>query len=625
MDRVFLEYYEDELDHVRGLAKEFAAIHPAVAKNLSIDVLPCPDPYVERLLEGVAYLTARTRLKVDGERSRFARNILDALYPDLVAPAPAVSSVILHPGPQVDTMVDGHVVERGTRLVSTLREGMSTRTTYTTAQDVTLWPIEIGKVAYLQDRGALVSAGVSERQVAGAECGLAITLKRRGHGPLGELDLDRLELSFPASPTGGAIFDAIHGGTKTVLARPTAGKGQFREAGRPEIIGIRDSEALLPRSRPTFEGYRLLREYFVMPDRFYNVRLPGLNPMVRATGDGTLDIVLLFGRDMPRLTDIKPEHLRLFSTPVINLFERECNIIELDHRRSQQVLHADRTRPREFEIYRLLRVSDADRDGAASDIPPLFSIRGTATGGAVYATERRPRRPGEDEIRNQMMRTSYAGDDMFVSLSYPPGESRGRSVRRLDVRALCTNRDLPILDDEPKLTMDTGDPVSRVELTGRVRPPRASLPSVLPRDSGGESRLDDLSWRLIGQLSLNFLSLAEGQDGAEPLKALLALYADRGDPEHARHARAVTRVQSRPVVERLPIAGPICFGHGVEIDLSVDEDVLTGFSKLVLPALLDQLFARHAGVNSFIKSRTRLVQTQEIVSWPMTPGNRSMI
>ena len=58
MDRVFLDYYEEELQHIRSLATEFAALHPNVARNLSLDSVPCPDPYVERLLEGVAYLAA---------------------------------------------------------------------------------------------------------------------------------------------------------------------------------------------------------------------------------------------------------------------------------------------------------------------------------------------------------------------------------------------------------------------------------------------------------------------------------------------------------------------------------------------------------------------------------------
>ena len=91
MDRNFLAYYEEELAHVRDLATEFCALHPTVDRNLSLDAVPCPDPYVERLLEGVAYLAARTRLKVDAESSRYVRNLLDELYPDLVCPAPAMT------------------------------------------------------------------------------------------------------------------------------------------------------------------------------------------------------------------------------------------------------------------------------------------------------------------------------------------------------------------------------------------------------------------------------------------------------------------------------------------------------------------------------------------------------
>jgi type VI secretion system protein ImpG len=201
-----------------------------------------------------------------------------------------------------------------------------------------------------------------------------------------------------------------------------------------------------------------------------------------------------------------------------------------------------------------------------------------------------------------------------------------RAVRRHDIRALCTNRDLPILDDSPKLTLETGDPVGRVELLGAMRRPRGSLVATLPKlAKGGEAQLDDLAWRLIAQLSLNHLSLAEESRDGEPLRAMLDLYADRGDPELARHARSITRVTSRPLIERLGIPGPVCFGKGVEITLHVDETVLTGASTLMLSALLNQLFARHAGVNSFVRTKTRTQQSQEEVTWPMSPGNRAPI
>jgi type VI secretion system protein ImpG len=624
MDRNFLTYYEAELGHIRELATEFAAMHPEVARNLSVDVAPCPDPYVERLLEGVAYLAARTRLKVDAESTRFVRNLLDALYPDLVGPAPAMTTAVLHPGPQVQTMIDGHTVKRGTRMASAFRDGLTTRATYTTAQDVTLWPVALDGVDYLPDRGALKSAGVPDG--SGAEAALRLVLKRAGPGSLAELGLDRLDMCFAGSARAGGIFDAVFGATNGVLVRPARSGALFRRAAGPEMVGIGDGEALLPRVRPAFEGYRLMREYFLMPERFHYLRLGGLNPAIRDCGDDRLEILLLLDRQRPHLADVTARDFKLFATPLVNLFEKECNVVEIDGRTATHVVHADRTRPRDFEIYRLIRVEDADDDGPDAALHQLYAADQMRGSGLVYTTERRSRRAGEDEIRRGQTRTSYTGDDLFISVARPAGARVSRAVRRLDIRALCTNRDLPILDDSPKLTLESGDPVGRVELLGAMRRPRGSLVASLPKSAGkGEASLDDLAWRLIAQLSLNHLSLAEENRDAEPLRVMLDLYADRGDPELARHARSITRVTSRPLIERLGIPGPVCFGKGVEVTLHVDGSVLSGASVLLLSALLNQLFARHAGINSFVRTRMRSLQTQEEVTWPMSPGNRAPI
>jgi type VI secretion system protein ImpG len=561
---------------------------------------------------------------VDAERSRFARAVIDVLYPDLIAPTPATAMAVLKPGQQVQTMIPGHVVPRGTRLVSGLQPGLSTRSTYTTVQDVPLWPIEIASAAYFQDRSALATAGIAAPAGVAGEAALRITLRRSGKGLLSELALDRLDFYFAGRAKAPALFDAIFGACSALSARPAVKTERLAMLPPPEMAGIGDGEALLPRTRETFEGYRLLREYFVMPERFHYVRVNGLGPIVKAS-NGELEIVFLFNRPVPELADIAAEHFALFATPVINLFERECNIVELDGRRTRQILHADRTRPRDFEIYRVLNVEDADSEGPDSEVPALFGLGQNRGSGWVYSTERRPRRAAEDERREGVTRTSYTGDDLFLAVSRPAGSAPSRPLKRLDVVALCTNRDLPILDDTPTLTLESGDPVDAVRLLGALRPPRPSIAAALPAGAEGEARTDELAWRLVSQLSLNFLSLAAEGRGADPLHAVLDLYADRGDPGLARHVRSIGRVDSRPVVERLPIAGPRCFGRGIEISLHVDQSVLAGQSTLLLSALLSRLFARHAGINGFVRTRTRLMQKQEDVSWPMAPGNRYLI
>ncbi|WP_299362931.1 type VI secretion system baseplate subunit TssF [uncultured Paracoccus sp.] len=619
MDRAFLAAYEAELDHIRGLASEFAALHPNVARNLSLDAVPCPDPYVERLLEGVAFMAARTALKIEAEGRRFATGVLDALWPDLAAPGPAMGMGVLQPGPQVQAMPAGHRVARGTRFCAALHEGLSTRATYTTAQDVTLWPIALDAAAYLPDRGALAAAGLAPPG-GGAEAAIRVTLRAAGPAAFSALALDRLDLCFAGSSRAPALFDAIHGSATTAVARPAGTSAGGHRLPRPALVGVEDNEGLTPRVRPSFEGFRLLRDYFLMPQRFHFLRLDGIAPAARQCDAGAgLELAVLLARPAPQLAGLAGDDFRLFATPLVNLFEKECNFVELDPRATAHPVHADRARTRDFEIYRPIRVADADREGDSGLLSPVHAPRARSGEGGLWWTERRPRRPATDEIGRGRMRSSYAGDDVWISVS----RTSGAAPRRLDIRALCTNRDLPILDDTPRLTPEGGEPVMRVDLIAPMRRPQPALPGTAP--SAGQAEAADAAWRLVAQLSSSHLSLAEaGRDGA-PLNALLALYADRGDPALARHARAVAAVSSRPIVERLALPGPLAFGRGTEITLDIDENLLAGASHLLLPALLDRLFARHASVNAFVRTRTRLVRKQEETSWPMRPGLRARI
>lgn len=624
MDRAFLAYYQNELTHLREMAEEFGQMHETVARNLSLDSVPCPDPYVERLLEGVAYLGARTHQKLDREGSRYARRLLDALYPDLSAPSPATGMARLGPGPQVETMREGHRVERGTRMVAGLREGVSTRAVYTTAQPVDLWPIHIAEVAYLPDRSALKAAGAGDGVLGRATAGVRLVIKRNMPESFSDLALDQLDIYLGCEANGPILFDSIFGWGVGAIARPGEKDARFRPVDTPSMVGLSDHEGLLPRARPSFEGFRLLREYFLLPERFHYARLSGLRDVVSRTSTNTFEIVILMDTPQTDLSRIKAQDFGLFITPIVNLFERECNIVEIDARRPSHVVHADRTRPRDFEIYGLLRVEDAEHDGPGARLDDLYATKPQSRTNLVYATDRRARRPANDEIDAQRMRSAYQGDDFLISVSRPPNMTSARQVRRLDIRALCTNRDIAILDDTPKLSMESGDPITDIKLLQALSRPRPSLSAHIPdRSSSAQGDMDEITWRWIAQLSLAQLSIAE--EGAEVLQSLISLYSDRGDPGAARHGRSIIDVASRSAIDRIDLPGPVCFAHGTDITLNVDTDQLSGSSRLLLSAVLSRLFAREAATNSFVRTRTWLVSEQKEVVWPSTIGTRSLI
>src|SRR5947208_384265 len=140
MDRRLLRYCENELQYLRKQGEEFAREFPLIGGRLSLDVVPCPDPYVERLLEGFAFLAARVHLKLDAEFPRFTQNLLEIIYPHYLSPTPSMAVVQFQPELTDAALAEGPPVPRGTPIRTLLGKGEQTTCEYRTAHDTPLWP-----------------------------------------------------------------------------------------------------------------------------------------------------------------------------------------------------------------------------------------------------------------------------------------------------------------------------------------------------------------------------------------------------------------------------------------------------------------------------------------------------
>ncbi len=143
MEPIFLDYYNRELRYLRELGGQFARDFPEIAGRLGLDSFECADPYVERLLEGFAFLAARVQLKIDGEFPRFTESLLSLVCPHYLAPTPSMTIVRLEPDENQGGLVDGFTVPRGTALRCKLQRDDPTVCEFRTGHDVTLWPVEL--------------------------------------------------------------------------------------------------------------------------------------------------------------------------------------------------------------------------------------------------------------------------------------------------------------------------------------------------------------------------------------------------------------------------------------------------------------------------------------------------
>ncbi len=620
MDRRLLHHYNRELGHLRELGAEFSAEFPKIAARLGLNgTEPAQDPHVERLLEGTAFLAARVQLKLDAEFPRFTEQLLAMLYPHYLAPTPAMLVAQVQPMPGDANLAAGHLLPRGSALRQADAGAGAVACEFRTGCDLRLWPLELREARYFSS--APERALADQSWPARCQGGVRLKLQAGAGLPLSVLKLDQLRFFLGGAPeVAHPLHELIGASTLGLLVRGEQG-WQPLPASSVKLVGFDDDEALLPVTGRAFSGHRLLQEYFSFPARYLFFEIEGLAPLLARQAGSELELLLLFGRAAPELEgQVDARHFLLHCVPAINLFERRLDRVELLPGEPEFHLLADRTRPLDYEIYDLLEVIGHGIGRAEQHFRAFYSSsRLTEPRSQAYFTLRREPRLSSASRRRGRRLTGYVGSEVFLSLvdpseaPYPPG------LRQLSLRARCTNRDLPMLmklgRGPTDFALEVAAPVERIRCVKGPSAPYAALAQ------GAEG------WKLISQLSLNYLSLLDSgpEQGAAALRELLGLHACPADPCLRRHVEGLRTVSSEPVVMRLPMPGPLCFGRGIEITLGLDELAFEGGSAFLFGCLLERFLARHVSLNSFTETVLRTLTRGEIMRWRPRCGTRPIL
>lgn len=636
MDERLLELYNLELKHLRETAKEFAQDFPKIAGRLSLDPEgkeACPDPYVERLLEGFAFLAARVHLKLDAEFPRFTQGMLETVYPDYLCPVPSMAIVRFEPELKDEALAKGFHVKRGTLLRSQLGKGDRTACTFRTAHAVRLLPLTLVEARYFTRDLAELNLPRELR----AKAAFRLRLRKTVPTPFSQIQTDPLVFHIRGTEQlPGQIYEQIFAHkSRLVVQSPADHKTvMILPAGdsvRP--VGFATEQALLPPAPNGFEGYRLLREYFAFPQRFLFFELAGFQDALAQVSGDMLDLVIALKESEPRLEgQVDQSCFELFCTPIVNLFEKNCDRVPISKGDCEYHIVPDRNRPLDFEIYGLSSVTGY---GETPDMErlfhPFYRARDTDLETSAYFTLHRTPRLFSDREKRTGRRSSYAGTDAFISIVDGDMAPYHADLTQLGIQALCTNRHLPIQMVKGLGThdfeMDISGPIKGNRLLEGPTDPRPSLVLAGQNLENPQTASGRFAWRLISHLSLNYLSLLDrgGEAGAEGLRDILKLYTDPKDRTMLKQIDGVRGVRYRPVVRRVETSGPITFARGLEITLLFDEIAFEGQGVFVLGAVLEHFFARYVSLNSFTETVLTTQQRKEIMRWPARIGKRQML
>jgi type VI secretion system protein ImpG len=578
-------------------------------------------------------LAARVHLKLDAEFPRFTQGLLETVYPEYLCPIPSMGIVRFEPQPREEALAEGVVIPRGTLLRSQVGRGERTACTFSTAHPVRLLPLALSEVRYfVRDLAEL-----NLPPELGARAALRLRLEKTVPLPFGEIRVDPLLVHIRgADELPGQLYEAIFGHRRGLVVQsgtPPQRCGPPLPSTAIRRVGLLPNEALLPPAPQSFEGYRLLREYFVFPQRFLFFELQGFGEaLAQATGD-FLDLVLVLNESDPRLEGrLDKTSLDLFCAPVVNLFEKTLDRIAVSERLSDFHVVPDRNRPLDFEIYQLNSVTGfGEKPDDEQRFLPFYQARDTEGETNAFYTLQRVPRMFSDRERISGRRSSYAGTDAFISIVDGDMAPCRTTIRQLGLRALCTNRHLPIQMAKgvstTDFTMDIAAPVVAIRLILGPTLPRPSLVLAGQNPERPDLPSGRFAWRLISHLSLNYLSLLDSnpQGGAEALREILRLYADPNDRQARKQIDGLRHLHHQPIVRRVETPGPITFARGLEIKLTFDEASFEGQGVFVLGSVLEQFLQKYVALNSFVETVISTQQRQEIMRWPAQMGRRQIL
>lgn len=583
-----LRYYNEELAFIRQLGAEFAEAHPKIAGRLRLNSKTVDDPHIARLIEAFALLNAKIRNKLEDDFPEIRDALLDILYPHYQAPIPSMAVVQL----QVDTekLMGKKLIPQRTRIISDERYGEPCQ--FMTCYPVTLWPISIKQAELIGQpyQAPLIKTPKPSKAV------LRLSLLCPDNMTFAELNIDNLRFYINASPQQAyAIYELLFRHVQTIALADSPFDDNPIVLNRSclQAVGFAEEEGMLPYEPRTFMGYRLLTEFFILPEKFLFFELNHLTEAIRqkfATKQQLLEVYLYCEQSSLNLEqNITAQSFALGCTPVVNLFEQQAEPIQWDQRKTEYHLIPDAQRkPQATEVYAIKEMIAINQDSKPITLQPFYGVEHDRRDSKIaywYA-----KRKAAWQANHYIME----GSEVFLTFVNPNFDVAQTEKWTVRTKILCTNRDLA-----GQLPFGGGAPLLKLAVPDDLI---AKLKCLTPFTACQRPiHNDKLGWQLISHLALNHLPLTNDRQGIQALKEILDLY-DFGELEDKQNFKeGLLALRCRPITTRNPTSHGNVFWQGLEIQLEVDEQKFASTSLFLFSVILEHFLGLYCSINSFVQ------------------------
>lgn len=570
-----LPYYEKQLQEFGQQSREFAQKYPKLAQRLSLNQEQIDDPHIERLIQAFSLIAARIDKKLADSYEMFTRSIFEVMFPQYLRHFPACSIISFEDMNKQKKLTEALIIEPKEVLRS--KSFKNVQCEFATTRAVHLLPIQLINLEFVTNP----SSHIHMNQNATLSFGFEIFNKTNAILVAEKLPiyLDAIS-NFPLQ-----VLDVIFK-QGTTFSIKTA-KKTFEIPNPFDVIGFEDNQSLLPIDQHTHHAYRMLIEYFCFADKFSYLNLDlGFLKHLKDQSTFELNIHLKLNLNdqtiVRNYSELNVANFKLFTCPVVNLFEKQAEPQKINHKQLEYPLLADAQHPELFRVYSVINMEmvreKTNKEQISTQIHPFFAMSHYRGDDANFFYALNP-----IQYANQHIASGYS----IISKRLNPYEIKSDFI---STRLLCSNGDLPneaLAQSHDSLTLKDANTAREVVVLKR---PNASFQF--------ERNMKE-QWRIISHLSLNTLALMKG-DALSHIKELLELYNLPKTKENHQIINSIRDIDfsiDTKLIEKKPFP---MFIRGVKVSIKIDAQIFRGHSLYIFSQLLSHVFSLKVQLNSFV-------------------------
>ncbi|BAP39244.1 type VI secretion system baseplate subunit TssF [Acinetobacter guillouiae] len=597
-----LPYYEKQLQEFGQQSRAFADKYPKIAQRLSLNQEQIDDPHIERLIQAFSLIAARIDKKLADSYDIFTRSLFEVMFPQYLRHFPACSVVSFEDLNKQKQLTDVHIIPKGTTLKSRSFKGVQCE--FNTSAEVKLLPIQLESLSFQTNPSAHIH--LNQNATLNLKFELLNPAKNWLKNEKLPIYLDAIS-NFPLQVLDH-IFHKETSFSLRINHKVVAIKNPF------EVMGFDENESLLPVDQHTHHAYRLLIEYFCFPEKFsyLNLNLDFLKLLKEENLSFEVQIHLKLNLNdqaiIRNYSELNVANFKLFTSPVVNLFEKQAEPQKINHKNLEYPLMTDAHHPEFYQVYSIVEMNlireKSNQDQVVYPILPFFAMSHYHGDDIQFFYALNP-----TVLQNQYVETGYS----IISKQLEPHSIKSDFV---SCKLLCSNRELPheALGQSNNVLNLNDSTVARRALVLK----RPTAPFQFEKNKNEQ-------WRIISHLSLNTLALMKG-DAVSHIKELLELYNLPKSKENHLIIDAIKKIEFE-ITNKLVEAKPFpMFVRGVKVLMDVDVQVFRGHSLYIFSELISHIFNLKVQMNSFVDVFVRDLNTkQELYQCVQNVGGKKLL